>query len=162
MIKDEMVGWHYWLYGHEFEHALGVGMNREAWLAAVHGVTKIWTWLSNWTELNPSSGPAELEQVLLNTSFRGRHLDSSSYMEPGFLGWRVTAHTWECPRMRGWVWWGSPEHTHFIIKSLSTKRLVWPGSCRVGIGLRDNCKSGTQSPLGLERNNRCFCVRIFF
>ena len=25
-------------------------MDREAWHAAVHGVTKIWTWLSNWTE----------------------------------------------------------------------------------------------------------------
>ena len=27
-------------------------MNREAWCAAVHGVMKSWTWLSNWTELN--------------------------------------------------------------------------------------------------------------
>ena len=27
-------------------------MNREAWHAAVHGVTKSQTWLSNWTELN--------------------------------------------------------------------------------------------------------------
>ena len=26
-------------------------MGREAWRAAVHGVTKIWTWLSNWAEL---------------------------------------------------------------------------------------------------------------
>ena len=25
-------------------------MNREAWHAAVHGVAKSWTWLSNWTE----------------------------------------------------------------------------------------------------------------
>ena len=27
-------------------------MNREAWRAAVHGVTKSWTWLSDWTEDN--------------------------------------------------------------------------------------------------------------
>ena len=26
-------------------------MDREAWCAVVHGVTKCWTWLSNWTEL---------------------------------------------------------------------------------------------------------------
>ena len=27
-------------------------MNREAWRAVIHGVTKSWTRLSNWTELN--------------------------------------------------------------------------------------------------------------
>ena len=27
-------------------------MDREAWRAAIHGVTKSRTWLSDWTELN--------------------------------------------------------------------------------------------------------------
>jgi len=27
-------------------------MDKEAWRAAIHGVTKSQTWLSNWTELN--------------------------------------------------------------------------------------------------------------
>ena len=27
-------------------------MDKEAWRAAIHGVTKSWTWLSDWTELN--------------------------------------------------------------------------------------------------------------
>ena len=31
-------------------------MDREAWCAAVHVVAKIWTWLSNWTELNWKGG----------------------------------------------------------------------------------------------------------
>ena len=49
MTEDEMVGWHQWLDEHEFEHLV---MDREAWLSAVHGVSKSRTWLSNWTELN--------------------------------------------------------------------------------------------------------------
>ena len=48
-VEKEMVGWHHRLNGHEFEQALGNGKDREAWRAAVHGVTKSWTWLSNWT-----------------------------------------------------------------------------------------------------------------
>ena len=27
-------------------------MDRQAWCAAIHGISKSWTWLSNWTELN--------------------------------------------------------------------------------------------------------------
>ena len=38
-----MVGWHHRLDGHESEQALGVGMDRDAWRAAVHGVAKSWT-----------------------------------------------------------------------------------------------------------------------
>ena len=48
-IEDELVGWHPWLDGHEFKQALGVGNDRETWHAAVPGITKSWTWLSDWT-----------------------------------------------------------------------------------------------------------------
>ena len=51
MTEDEMVGWHHWLDGHEFEQAWYLVMDREPWHAAVHGVAKSRTWLSNWTEL---------------------------------------------------------------------------------------------------------------
>ena len=36
-------------------------VNRGAWLAAVYGVTKNWTWLSNWTTPMPSIGFSEIE-----------------------------------------------------------------------------------------------------
>ena len=39
MTEDEMAGWHHQLDRHEFEQALGVVMDREAWRAAVHGST---------------------------------------------------------------------------------------------------------------------------
>ena len=47
MTEDEIVGWHHRLDGHEFEQVLGVVMDREAWFAAVRGVAKNWTQLSN-------------------------------------------------------------------------------------------------------------------
>ena len=46
MTKDEMVEWHHWLNGHEFEQAPRDG---ETWRTAVHGVAKSQIWLSDWT-----------------------------------------------------------------------------------------------------------------
>ena len=45
MTDNELFKWHHWLNGHEFEQALGVGdfsslMDREAWHAAVYGITE--------------------------------------------------------------------------------------------------------------------------
>ena len=45
--QNEMVEWHHRLNGHEFEQAPGDGDVQEAWHAAVHGVTKSQTQLSN-------------------------------------------------------------------------------------------------------------------
>ena len=47
MTDDEMVGQYHRLDGHEFELASEVGDEWEGLRAAVHGVPKSWTRLSN-------------------------------------------------------------------------------------------------------------------
>ena len=49
MTEDEMVGWHHQLNRQEFEKIPETVKDREAWCAAVNGVAKSWTQLSDWT-----------------------------------------------------------------------------------------------------------------
>ena len=50
--EDEMAGWHHRLDAHEFGWTPGLVMDRKAWRAAIHVVTKNRMWLSDWSELN--------------------------------------------------------------------------------------------------------------
>ena len=67
-------------------------MDREAWCAEVYGVTKSWTWLSDWTELNwteyklfdrPCSRRVSLSPVSLSVSWVLWVTSNSQSMERG-------------------------------------------------------------------------------
>ena len=84
--------------------------DREAWRAAVHGVSKSWTRLSDWAELNPITGPIHsslvleflslvlmtcflvplTEQTLLSVESWG---DRSPRLAPGWPLWKWGPHT---------------------------------------------------------------------
>ena len=53
--EDEMAGWHHWLEDVSFSELRELVMDREAWRAAIHGVAKSRTWLSDWSESESES-----------------------------------------------------------------------------------------------------------
>ena len=80
-------------------------MDREAWQAAVHGVTKSWTWLSDWTETETDSGYSppvcyfassrKLNPVLLMIKLRFREVMNCA--------WGHTAGKWWVKEKGVWV-----------------------------------------------------------
>ena len=69
-------------------------MDREAWHAAVHGVAKSWTWLSDWAELNwlnqINIDPAIFAPLYFRISTISDHTISSAYTLFFFTGWLIT------------------------------------------------------------------------
>ena len=67
--EDEMVGWHHWHNEHEFEQALELMMDTEAWRAAVHRVAVRHDWEAalNWCEFIEYKKHPML--MVLSTSF---------------------------------------------------------------------------------------------
>ena len=105
--EDEMVGWHHRHDSHEFEQALGVVMNREAWHAAVYGVTKSWTRLSDWTELNSLSFSHFL-LFLKKENFRSFSQIEKNFWWRHYTGIFWLQETFENQYNQYWCWsWSS-------------------------------------------------------
>ena len=81
--EDEMVGWHHQLNGHGFGWTPGVGDGLETWHAAVHGVAKSRTRLSNWTELNSPVMETELASYPILQRKNQRVSDLPKVSRPG-------------------------------------------------------------------------------
>ena len=84
VTEDEMAGWHHWFNGHELE-TLNLKLspmklwevvgNREAWCAAVHGISKSRTWLSNNSEGNRAADSHTAQRVSNSEGTRPREME---------------------------------------------------------------------------------------
>ena len=76
-------------------------MDREAWRAAIHGVTKSQTWLSDWTELRVSVGN-KLDNAYKTGPIISWEIDGESILITGLGIWLKRWSQSESQLLKGW------------------------------------------------------------
>ena len=106
-----------WLDGITDSMDMGLGelwelvTNREAWHAEIHGVTKSWTWLRHWTELNWTVSWKKTYDQPGQHIKKQRHYfanKGSSRQGYGFSSGHVWMLEWDCKESWGpenWCFW---------------------------------------------------------
>ena len=88
-------------------------MDREAWRAAIDGVTKSWTRLSNWTELNwteyylTNVHKGKKSYVKFKDSFKRVSLEKEMATHSSVLAWRIQGQR----SLAGYSLWGRKSRT---------------------------------------------------
>ena len=115
-------------------------MDREAWRAAIHGVAKSWTWLSDWTELNWNG----VKPALCVLAFSRIRIF-------------VTAWALQAPLSIGFpreeYWSGKPFPSPGIFLSQGSNLNLW--HCRQG------SRQGSPSTKNEKKMNRIHWITIF-
>ena len=139
-------------------------MDREAWRAAVHGVAKSQTWLSEWTELNwyiyyiynPMFPASIVNQYPTSKSWpcwrvmHGAHMDFWLTAKQAFTSGRGRCSGGLLPpsTLALDIGWERIEKMPYSLWTVSTTRVLPSGSGRhlVGAELRWECVSGAAGP----------------
>ena len=82
--EDKTVGWHHWLNAHELSKLREMVKDREAWSAAVHGVTNSQTQLSDW-----ATGKTTTQATPVRSLGQEDHLQKGMATHSRVLAWRI-------------------------------------------------------------------------
>ena len=97
-------------------------MDREVWHAVIHGVSKSWTWLSDWTELNwtePTRTYCIVQGTLLNVMWQPGC--QGSLGEDGYMYmyvWVPFLSTWNYHNIVNWLYYDIYKKFFFFLNKL--------------------------------------------